>query len=181
MKFASGAGIFRILLALFTLGYLFAYFTSINFSSTQTKPRNSVFTEETGIEIRSNWKLISSGDSHGGMMGDGETHFVFRVPQPDIEQLLNSSPPWSAAWLTGPVEHEIGFHCNFGTSGVSWQSASDSPEKYSGNPGLVSVLSASQTRYDAKERCCESLRWHNGHLLVIDPLKCEIWFSKWDF
>ena len=181
MKVSTGyGGVLRISLGIFAVAMAFAFLTS-GFSPTKPKkPDTSIFTAETGVAVGKNWELLSSGNDHGGMMGDGETFFVFRLPQADVAEILNSPPPWSDDWQTGPVEHEIGFHCNFGTSGVSWHSSAGVDE-YLGDPTLKSVLSSGQIRYDAKERCCDSLRWHNGHLLVIDPENSQVWLSIWDF
>ena len=181
MKFATKAAVIRISVGIAALVGMFMYLVS-GFGRIETKtPAVSVFASETGIEIGANWKLIVSGDEHVGFVGDGETYFVFRVPPAEIQKLLASAAPWSAKWKAGPVEHEVGFHCKFDTAGVGYGSSIDGLNEYSGDPTLVSLLSSDQIRYAAKERCCDSLRWHNGHLLIVDPVDSKVWLSIWDF
>lgn len=181
MKVATNAAVIRLLIGMTAITLVFVYFLAGFGSDQSTTPPNTVFTTETGIEIGDDWQLIASGDDHGGFVGDGETYFVFSVPTADIENLLASPALWSNDWLHGPVDHAIGYHCGFGIGGVGYSSSSNGTKEYSGHQRLASLLSSTQIRYDAKERCCESLRWHNGHLLIVDPENGKIWLSVWDF
>lgn len=136
---------------------------------------------ETGIAMGDGWSEVDSGDEHGGMVGDGESIAVFKLTQPAIDKLIESKPPWSADWQVGPVPGEIGFHCNFGTDGVAFGGPIGETGTYTGDESLVRLLSSGRLFYDAKERCCDSLPWHNGHLIVIDPDTKTVWLSVWDF
>ncbi|HWL08917.1 MAG TPA: hypothetical protein VNQ76_10950 [Planctomicrobium sp.] len=140
-----------------------------------------VFTNATGFQTDSDWQVLNAGDDHGGFMGDGETFVILKVSQKAIDQFLESSPPWSKEWQTGPVPHDIGSHRRFGADGVISYSVNGLPNRYSGNTKLVELLSSSEIFYDAKERCCETLRWHNGDLLIISPQDQTVWLSLWDF
>jgi hypothetical protein len=140
------------------------------------------FERVTGLDWPSNATIVSSGNDHGGFLGDGEFHVVFDVDQLTIDNFLAQQPrkPLSQ-WQFGPVPTEIGFHCRFGTAGVAAVSINDGPTNYSGDPELENVLGSSQVMYSAHERCCDSLRWHNGTLLVVDPMNRRVWLSVWDW
>ncbi len=101
----------------------------------------SVFERETGLDWPANATVISSGDDHGGFMGDGEFHVVLDVDDATVAKLLRMQPvsPLSN-WQLGPVPTEIGFHCNFGTNGVSAVSNNGGPTHYSGDLELADVL-----------------------------------------
>jgi hypothetical protein len=133
------------------------------------------------MHVEDGWKIIKSGDDHGGFVGDGETYIVLQLPQEAVKKLLQSASPWSGEWKSGPIPHEIGFHCGFGTDGVGYASVNGGMNEYFGDSELKKLLSSSHVFYDAKERCCPSLHWHNGHSLVVDPLECTLWLSVWDF
>jgi hypothetical protein len=141
-----------------------------------------VFERETGLALPSNASVVSSGDEHGGFLGDGEFHVVIAVDEATIDRILESQPksPLSE-WRSGPVPTEIGFHCSFGTDGVAAMSVDGGPTHYSGDRVLVNVLGSSEIMYSAHERCCDSIAWHNGTLLVVDRRGGKIWLSIWDF
>ena len=136
---------------------------------------------ETGISVGDGWSEIDSGDEHGGFVGDGESFAIFQLTQDAIDTLVNSAPPWSTEWKPGPVPGEIGFHCSFGTDGVAFGDPIEQVGSYSGNELLVRVLGSQHVLFDAKERCCDTIRWHNGHLIVIDPASRTVWLSVWNF
>ncbi len=122
----------------------------------------------TGISVTNGWVELESGDEHAGFVGDGETFAIFQLTQAAIDALVNSAPPWSTQWQKGPVPGEIGFHCKFGTDDVAFG-------------GVVQLLGSEEVLFDAKERCCDSIPWHNGHLIVIDLKSKMVWLSVWDF
>ncbi|TWU21236.1 hypothetical protein [Novipirellula artificiosorum] len=136
---------------------------------------------ETGIEMGDGWSEVDSEDEHGGFVGDGETFAVFKLTQPAIDKLIESKPPWSAGWQSGPVPGDIGLHCDFGTDGVAFGGLIGEAGTYTGDELLVRLLGSQRVIYDAKERCCDSLPWHNGNLIVIDPDTKTVWLSVWDF
>jgi hypothetical protein len=140
------------------------------------------FTRATGLAWPQGAKVVSVGDDHGGMMGDGEFHVVFDTDEATLKKWLASPCPWQPRkWQRGPVPTEIGFHCRFGTDGVAAIRIDGGPSKYVGDRELEQLLRSQTIWYAAKERCCESLRWHNGHLLVIDCATNRVWLSVWDF
>lgn len=140
------------------------------------------FESETGLKWPSGAVIVSSGANHDGFHGDGELHVVFDLAQSEIDYLLATQPrsPMSR-WQSGPVPTEIGFHCSFGTDGVGAMSVDDGQAEYFGDGELERLLGSSEILYSAHERCCDSLRWHNGTLLVVDPRNRRVWLSIWDF
>jgi len=149
--------------------------------SISSSPR-MVFESETGLRWPSNAAIVSTGANHDGFHGDGEFHLVLDLDQSEIDHLLATQPrsPMSQ-WQSGPVPTEIGFHCSFGTEGVIALSFDGGKTKYSGDEELENLLGSSAIVYSALERCCDSLRWHNGTLLVVDPKNRRVWLSIWDF
>lgn len=123
-------------------------------------------------------KVVSTGDDHGGLLGDGEFYYVFQIDDNVIEGWLKEPPPWGAEWKRGPIPGEIGFHCMFGTTGVSWTRLDNGAPFYHGERKLVDLLSSDQIWYAARER---STPWHNGDLLLLDRTKGQVWLSSWDF
>ena len=141
----------------------------------------AAFTQRTGLPWPESASIVSASDDHAGF-GEGELHIIFDVQPADFARLLNGPSPWGKSeWQRGPVPPEIGFHCHFGTSGVAMTQAGNKPAEYSGDPKLVNLLGSHDVLYDANERCCESLRWHNGSLLVMDPATHRVWLSIWDW
>ncbi len=126
------------------------------------------------------WEEIESGDERSGLVGDGETFAVFRLTQASLDNLLNSAPPWSAQWQKGPVPAEVGLNCRFGTDRV-YAESNKQVSGYSGNKTLIHLLGSQQILFDAKQRCCDTMPWHNGNLIIIDPSSRTVWLSAWDF
>ena len=140
------------------------------------------FTTHTGLTFPEFAKVLSVDDTHGGFHGDGEFHLVFEIDEETLNRWLQTPPPWEAGeWQSGPVPHEIGFHCGFGTSGVGYASINNGPTEYIGDSELKCLLSSSEIWYIAKERGSSSIAWHNGSLLILDPKSNEVWLSVWDF
>ncbi|WP_146403081.1 hypothetical protein [Planctomycetes bacterium CA13] len=168
---AFGGAIFVVLLCSGTLFY----------ATTPPSPQ-TVFERETGLAWPTNATIISTGDDHGGFMGDGEFHVVLHVEDATVSRLLRLQPATPLSnWQAGPVPTEIGFHCNFGTTGVSAMSMDGGPMHYSGDPELEDVLGSNAIMYSAHERCCDTIEWHNGTLLIVDPRFNKVWLSIWDF
>ncbi len=163
-----------IVLALFCSGSFF-------YATTPRSPK-IVFERETGFMWPASSKVISAGDDHGGFVGDGEFHLVLQVDDETVADLLETPPATPLSnWQIGPVPTEIGFHCSFGTQGVSAMSINGGPLHYSGDPELENVLGSDAIMYSANERCCETIEWHNGILLIVDPRSNKVWLSIWDF
>jgi len=139
------------------------------------------FTLSTGLEWPATASVISVDDTHGGFLGDGEFHIIFDTDRATLEKWLAESPPWEQHnWKSGPVPNEIRYCCSFGLGGVSSRSYNGGPIEYAGDTELLRVLSSNQIWYAAKERCCESLRWSNGNLLIIDFVNNRVWLCNWD-
>ncbi len=118
----------------------------------------------TGLWWPSNARVIARGDDHGGFHGDGEFYVVIETDEQTIQKWLSGSAPWGQECEHGPVPDEISYHCSFGDYSVSWR-----------------TFNSNQVWYAAKERCCSSLRWHNGDLFIVDPQAKTVWFCVWDF
>ena len=141
------------------------------------------FQDETGFKVPESWLFVRGGDTHGGLMGDGESFAVYELNKKDLGTLVGNNSPWSNKWLTGPVPHEIGVHYRFGNTSdelSGFISVDDGPKEYHGHPETVSILSSQNSVCDAKERC-DNPPWHNGHLLVVDRENRRIYLSVWDF
>lgn len=138
------------------------------------------FWRHTGLEFPAEARILHEGDSHGGFHGDGEYYLAFEVDAAIIQKWLASRAPWGD-WQRGPVPGEIGYHCGFGGSGVSWGGPLNGPQTYSGDEQLVKLFSSDRVWYSARERGDSRLRWHNGNLIVIDVRSRRIWLSVWDF
>ncbi len=152
------------------------------FYATLPQSPQSVFERETGLDWPINATVVSSGDNHGGFMGDGEFHVVLGVDDKAVAELLRSRPTTPLSdWQSGPVPTEIGIHCCFGTEGVSAMSMNGGPMHYSGDSELEDVLGSDAIMYTAYERCCDEIEWHNGTLLIVDPRHNKVWLSIWDF
>lgn len=151
--------------------------------SVLTKPPEALFSQYTGLEWPATATIVSTGDGHRGMFNnEGEFHLVFDTDLATLDEWLAEPPPWQQSqWKRGPVPTEIGFHCNFGSDGVAAVSDEGKTSEYSGDPQLVQLLGSNRIWYAAHERCCKSLRWHNGSLLVIDLKNNRGWLSVWDF
>ena len=167
-----------VLCALLCGSFLFYYATN---SESPPSPQ-SVFESETGLTWPSSAVIVSSGDDHGGFHGDGEFHVMFEVDDATVNKLLAKKPASPLSdWTKGPVPTEIGCNCLFGTTRVSALSHNGGLTRYSDDPELDDVLGATAIMYSAHERCCDTLEWHNGTLLIVDPRNRRVWLSIWDF
>src|SRR4051812_612026 len=102
---------------------------------------SAFFLRATGYHIPPSAKIISSGDTHGGFHGDGESYIVLETDRETLDDWIRGTPPWGvASWQTGPVPTEIGFHCAFGSSGVTAVSTNGGPARYFGDAQLEQVL-----------------------------------------
>jgi len=120
---------------------------------------NVDFAEVTGFDWPSNATILSVDDSHGGFHGDGEFQLIFDVSTAKLKEWLEGQPPWDTPqWKRGPVPHDIAFHSSF-----------------------EAALTSSTIWYAAQERCCQSLRWHNGSVLAFDLESGRVWLTVWDF
>lgn len=143
------------------------------------RPPEVAFEARTGLPWPKEAKVLRTGDSHGR---DGEYYLVFDTEIATLKRWMKGPAPWNGTWKPGPVPGQIGFHCNFGTSGVSW----GTPGGYSGDPEIVAVLSSARIIYAETELCCNNslndpLRWHSGNLLVVNPDTGRVWLSCWDY
>lgn len=140
------------------------------------------FTHYTGLAWPASASVVSSGDTSIDFLGDDEFYLVFDVDHTTLEKWLSKSPPWNHnKWKRGPVPGDIGWHCSFGSSGLGFSSVDAGSNKYTEDPQVVNLLSSKEIWYVVKERCCESLHWHNGDVLIIDLKQNRVWLSSWDF
>ncbi len=140
----------------------------------------AVFERATGFAYPLNAKVISAGND--GFMTDGEFHIVIYVDDETVSQFLRTQPAAPLSnWQVGPVPTEIGSHCAFGTEDIGLRSVNGGPMHYAGDPELVELFSSDGIMYSAHERCCDSIRWHNGTLLIVDPRTNKVWLSIWNY
>ena len=141
------------------------------------------FAKVTGIPWHSDFAMVKHRDEHAGFVGDGEFAVVAIVPATTIASVLAVPPPWGPNWHTGPVDGEIGFHCSFiypDAPGVSGAGTGDF-SYFGGTEEVRSILSSTNTKWCAKQRGPESMPWHNGNLLIVEPASNRLWLSVWDF
>ena len=138
------------------------------------------FEEYTQLDWPEKAEVISVGDTHGGFNGDGEFYLVFKTDKTTITKYLNGLAAFEKSWQLGPITKNIGFQPQFGTGGIDISRINNGPEEYSGDPQHIDVVLSDEVYFSAKERCCESIRWHNGSLLIIDPRLNKVWLSVWD-
>lgn len=142
------------------------------------------FTHETGLSWPESAKVVSFGDDHGivYMSSEGEYHIVFDAEPETIDKLLNSEltapdPEWQfSEWQSGPVDPKISSHCGFDAiatySTHAWSSIDEQE--------VEELFDRKDIMYTASERCCDTIEWHNGTLLIVDPVKNRVWLSSWD-
>jgi hypothetical protein len=134
----------------------------------------------TGLAMPEGASVVRTGDDHGGFQGDGEFYLVFEADPEALSKWLADAPPWGKSWQAGPLPSEMTFQNMFG-----WQESGllDLPEPDAHlNPDRAeNVLNSTRVRYSAEERCCQTLPWHNGSLLIVDPESGYVWLSVWDF
>ena len=121
------------------------------------------FERETGFNVSESMKILSSDDTHGGFLGDGEFYVIFQADAKVVSEYINSKPPWdNNKWLKGPIDPFILQHCSFGR-------------------GLGRFSNPKEVFYVARNRGPAELPWHNGDLFFIDPDNNSVWYSRWDF
>jgi hypothetical protein len=131
------------------------------------------FSWYTGLDWPQTARVLSYGNSYGGLCGDGEEHLVFETDETTIARWLSGPPPWQAGrWERGPVPREIGRHCDFPEIG--------GPRRASADPDLVAPLDSQEVWYVAREReSFEHNPYRQGDLIVLDPRCKKVWWSRW--
>ena len=165
----------------------FVYLGMVSFNSLFPGPFREVvenpgsdFTQRTGLPWPLTAEVLSVGDTHGGWLGDGEFHLVFKADRAVLEYWLAKQPPWGQpTWQTGPVPHEIGMHCSFGTKHFPAPKFGDGPTEYLGDTEIEQVLGSNQMRFVAQDRLPDN-PWYNGQVLIIDPANNQVWLCVWD-
>ena len=141
-----------------------------------------VFTQQTGLPWPATASKIAIGDNHGGFHGDGELYMTFEVDRTTLTTWLAGPAPWGqGTWKQEPIPPDIALRASFGTTRAQLVSTNGGPPEYRGNSQLISLFGSPDNRYAASERCCQSIPWHNGSLLVIDSKHNRVWLSVWDF
>ncbi len=120
----------------------------------------SDFESQTGLAWPDNAEILSVDDTHGGFHGDGEFHVVFKTDPKTIQEYLDGPAPFGGSWRKAPVPSEIGSYCVCSSETIS---------------------GSDEIHFFAEERGPESMRWHNGLLLVVDPSTNKVCLSVWDF
>ena len=153
MKFVIG------LLTIFTTGFLLIYLTflsphnSASDIGTVTDPRGD-YSRITGMQLPRTTVNIVASDSHGGFHGDGTFQLSAILQSEDVELTLAASAPWNSRW-----------------------------RRYSELSGEEKRrVSRNETAFFAtRERCCESIPWHNGDVLSLDPTNGRLELISWDY
>lgn len=149
------------------------------------KSEEEYFTEVTGLEIVDSIKIIREGDNY--MADEGEYWFVFETGDSQISKWITSSPPWGMSeWQRGLINYEIGFHCSLGDEGGNpGVFTLDGITAYNGSESVIEILTDTNNFYAYEERCCpehgDELRFHNGSLLIINPVTKTVYLSIWDW
>jgi hypothetical protein len=139
------------------------------------------FVKITGLGWPASAKVLAVDDDHGGFQGEGEFYLVFDASPETLKQWLARPAPWRATWQQGPVPHDIAGHCGFGFRNGGTLDADAEARYAEGWDHVRALLTSKNIWYVARERCCESLRWHNGELLAVEPGTGRVWLSSWDF
>ena len=127
----------------------------------------SEFTRYTKLKWPEGAAIVSVGDDHGGLQGDGEFHLVFDADKEILKRWLESSTSWGdPEWKDGPIPEVIADHCFISVKhGTTYQKG----------------LAQSQIRYCAEDFKHSDIPWHNGRVLAIDPVAGRVYLSWWDF
>lgn len=137
------------------------------------------FKQSTGLTLPASASIVSSGDVSLDFLGDGEFYLVFEVDQETLKQWLDEPPPWEQIeWKQGPVSNDIGWHCGFGASGMSADSAGGGPDHNISKLQVEQVLSSEQVRYVARD---SAPQWEMGQILILDLEHSRVWYSSWKF
>ena len=144
------------------------------------------FVKWTGLEYPDSAQIIAFGDDHGiiTMSSEGDYFLVFDVDEKSITEILNQQPEspqpeqWAfSEWQSGPVPAEIGRGRRFETKATYSTQAHSSVTQEE----VAQVFEHEDIFYSASERCCDTIPWHNGTLIVIDPNENRVWVSGWDY
>lgn len=152
---------------------------------TTAEEAKAKFTVETGLAWPESAKIVSFGDDHGivNMSSEGEFHIVFDTDQRTIDKFLNSELKAPAPdeqfseWKSGPVDPKISPYCGFDTMATYSTHARSTLSRQE----IDDALDSKNIMYTASERCCDNIEWHNGTLLIVDPVNNRVWLSSWDY
>ena len=145
--------------ALFALGLLVIYM-DIPFDRSAHSDLRTVrdphrdFSRIVGISLPTSAIQIVATDDHGGFHGDGTFELTARISRDETQQLLSQSAPWNSEWVEYSQLHE---------------------------KAQRHISQNQNARYAARERCCESIEWHNGEILAIDPTDGTLHLVSWDY
>jgi hypothetical protein len=145
--------------ALFALGLLVIYLDipfdrSVNSDLRTVRDPHREFSRIAGIPLPTSAIQIVATDDHGGFHGDGTFELSARIARGESQRLLSQSAPWNSEWVEYSQLHE------------------KAQRRISQNQNA---------RYAARERCCESIEWHNGEILAIDPTDGTLHLVSWDY
>jgi hypothetical protein len=145
--------------ALFALGLVVIFLDipfdrSVNTDLRTVRDPHGEFSRIAGIPLPTSAIQIVATDDHGGFHGDGTFELTARISRIESQQLLSHSAPWTSEWVEYSQLHE------------------KAQRRISQNH---------IARYAARERCCESIEWHNGDILAIDPADGTLHLISWDY
>ena len=110
-------------------------------------------------------RVLDSGDTHGGFLGDGVYHLVLQFPSAEQVEALREHTSWpDCQWQRGPVPKEISFY--FREHFAQFPPPLDSPNIwFLAQDYKLSTLSP----------------YYNGRFLLLDTETRRAWYSQWDF
>jgi hypothetical protein len=132
----------------------------------------------TGVQLPSEYSIVTRGDSRGGMHGNGELWLVLRVAPATATAWLEAPVfDGAAQWHRGPVPFDIGVHCRFGQTIRAV--GDDRITEYDGDPRVVKLLSSHEIFYSALTP--GKPPWHTGRIIIIDKASRTAWISVWNW
>lgn len=122
------------------------------------------FARVTGLDWPASGRVLADYDDD--WLFDWESYVVFEAGHEDLETWLSNPPPFGAeTWSPGPVPHDVLRCC----SGSTWQDL-----------GAEELATSDAVWYAAEETSGNSIPYHGGLLMIIDPESNRVWVAAWD-
>lgn len=139
----------------------------------------SGFKHYTGFDWPESARVVSAGEVRLEFLGDGEYYLVFDTDAETISHWLKQPTPWGETdWQQGPVSAEIPRFFNFGVSGMSASVLGTEAVGPIDESQIERLIDSPEIRYAARQRAKNS--WNNGEILLLDPVRNRVWYSRWD-
>ena len=160
-----------------TLVLLFGFGICVHHLKSKKRAKQT-FSDFTGIAWQHSFSIVGFKDDR---FGQGEFAILIEAPE-QVVAALSLRSVWETSWNNGPVDCKIGHHCSFLYEEAPHVSRrNNEPPKYTGGSSEVrELLTSTETKWCALDMCLNP-PWHSGSLLIIEPDKCKIWFSTWEW